>query len=875
MMAVRKDREVSFRLSVGDLKPTEVTVLTYDTLGERTELPCKNQKRGIWATKEYVPKNVSQYSYLVAVGPKSNNAFIKKAKELLFSTTPYFEQRFRSLPENIHTCRDVFEPPPGTDFTSVFSGLTNCHLQNLVDSVKDINDLKRSLHELEHLSRVFNAQLFEDTVEVAKIRKWIGKPFQSYSQSPHKLVLMCALHGRLANELNLHIRDMDDITAHMYKLILGALENIERSELTKWSHERLRVTAIQTLEATKKDHWIYAATYFPYLFEVNRLMELSETMNGAKLQTSALTSLIIPRIQEGYKSRDDVDTILHNLVKTAKSAKQKTDVKEVVALFTKPAEPLVDISEKPAMAEKSITGHPSKGSPKSSAEVSKSEAWSTSVKKDNYASEGNIMESADIKYPPSSSTQDNRPISHAPNTGMIPTVEIEEATLPKDDMTSNPVQPLPDTASDSKLKNRLVRPTTEYDNGIDVDSNQACVTFQVVIREENVASVKLILKSETNGSESEHIMDIEWIRPNVFKKHIHTWRLAKKTISLPIREGFIYHYTIRHYITGSIKVDKEETYRRHVSPPRLTHDVFRNDNTSLVDEIVSQGTVVYADLIVPTVNSDSLRDDLILVEGVGFPGSLREPRQYQYINDVALWIQESIFPYLDSQLSDMTKPQIKYLAVLLGKLIGVYEHIDRRIFSDNCLKLIIRTLQMASADEFPNSVFKDISRVCLWLVNSVQGSWLYIWVYFHQLLDVDSLVNMTKHLSLQWTIRSWESDQQVLKEAIDTLKEKPILVEKLVIQCIEQVHDTRVLKEVLLAYNAVIPIEEGSDITNRAVNQLNKILKNKARRFSIRYKIWQDMISAKLTELANIARIHVVKHLTDQTWFVNDNEVIL
>ncbi|XP_033120784.1 uncharacterized protein LOC117119914 [Anneissia japonica] len=342
-MTLRSDKiQVSFRLSVGDLKPSKVTLNIYEPVGSKTQVQCTNQKRGIWTAKADVQKNASQYNYVVEIAPKY------MITKWFVSATSYQELKFRSLPENNSTCRDVFEPPQSTEFpkVSVYSGLTQCHLQGLVDSVKSINDLKQSLVELQHLSQVFNAQLFADRDEVSKLRMWIGKPFPSHSRYPHKLVLLCALYGRLANELNLHIRDLCDVTAHVYTLILGALENVDRSELTKWSHKWLRVTAIQTLESKNKDHWIYAAASFPYLFEVSRLMELSKTLNGAKLQMNALKYMLIPKIQDGY-NRDEVDTILHNLVKTAKTANQKTELEEAVRKFMKSVAPLVDIGENP------------------------------------------------------------------------------------------------------------------------------------------------------------------------------------------------------------------------------------------------------------------------------------------------------------------------------------------------------------------------------------------------------------------------------------------------------------------------------------------------------------------------------------------------
>ena len=391
--------QVSFRLSVGDLKPSKVTVVLYGPVGNKLEYQCKNQKKGIWAVKENVPGDITHYNYIAEIGPKSNYKFWEKVKEFVVSATPYQESSFRSLPSTISTCRDVFEPPPDSGLTeSVLTGLTTCHLQHLVDSVKSINDLKRSLHELEHLSRVFKGQLFMDETELKKIRQWIGKPFISYSRS-HNLVLLSALYGRLAGELGLHIRDVKGITAPKYREILGAIQTVEPKELTKWSHEWLRVTAREALEASKKDHWIYVAANFPHLFKLHQLMDLSEQMNKKKLQPKDLRLTIIPRIQDGY-SKDEADTILHKLLKTTKAGQQITELQEVVEEFINPVARLVDVSEssqeipKPDVDVVSPAGDTSntneladnEESHESSVEVSTMGAWSNSENKGSHVS---------------------------------------------------------------------------------------------------------------------------------------------------------------------------------------------------------------------------------------------------------------------------------------------------------------------------------------------------------------------------------------------------------------------------------------------------------------------------------------------------------
>lgn len=324
-----------------------MSVAVYDPSAERIEADCKPPKAGkdIWMTYIQLPSKDLHYIYTVELGPKSSWAVVRKLKEMVVSSTPYKETKFRNLPKNFVVCRDVFEPPSGIDMStiSMYSGLINGHLQDLVDSLKSINDLKQKLLELQHLSRAFSEQLYQDSKAVDHLRMWIKQPFVSNAALTHKLVLLSVLYGTVADDLHIHLAKFSNMSMFLYKKILGALETVERGELTKWSITKLRVTVLHALEAAKQNHWIYAAAHFPYLFEVSRIMELSQSMDSGKFDMNALESKLIPKIKEGY-DRDEVDTLLHQLMKTAKTAKRKAELTQVIEKFTKP-QPLITLND--------------------------------------------------------------------------------------------------------------------------------------------------------------------------------------------------------------------------------------------------------------------------------------------------------------------------------------------------------------------------------------------------------------------------------------------------------------------------------------------------------------------------------------------------
>ncbi|XP_033124618.1 uncharacterized protein LOC117122951 [Anneissia japonica] len=358
----------------------------------------------------------------------------------------------------------------------------------------------------------------------------------------------------------------------------------------------------------------------------------------------------------------------------------------------------------------------------------------------------------------------------------------------------------------------------------------------------------------------------------VFKNSAWKWKFATTKLNLPIDKDFSYHYVISTWCRPFFSVKDVEiidkTYRK-VSSPSTTYDVFKNEDSSFQKEKLAQGTVVYADMELDKITEDTLKESLMATEKMQFPGSCHK----EHIRGILNWIEDTVHPrgykyYL------LTDSKIKYMTVLLAKVIQVSGELDKHVLNAECIRLIIHRMQQAKLEEFPTSVGKNLAQCCTWLVNAVQESWIHTWVYFYKLFDVKTLMNMETKASLQWTNRSWEVDKGILQHAFDTLKD-PMVIKKLVTRCLEEIQDTRVLKKILVLSSVYIPVKDGNEVMTCAVNQLDRILRSKMKtKFKLLYEIWQDMASANLEELTHIAKTYIVMFLRDETWPTRNKQEI-
>ena len=323
-----------FRLCVGDLKPTNVSLHVVNPVGEDINVQCNVQKRfGIWeASSVLLSRRDYHYEYVIDLVPKSPWKIYNRVKQTFASPTSYEERVIRTLPKYVNICRDVFDPRPSTiELTplSVCPGIINSHLQSLLDSVKDINVLTERLYELEHLSRAFDDELLSDSNTNDKLRAWIEKSLKSNYLQPHKVVLLGVIYGRMARKLNMHAKNSIDITQHAVKQTLGSLENAETKELTKWSMEGLRVTALHFLEAAKKNNWVYAAASFPHLFDIKSIMDLSKTMKENTPKIHNLMKVLLPKVQSGY-SNEEFSSIVQALLPMVKDPRDREQLEQLI-----------------------------------------------------------------------------------------------------------------------------------------------------------------------------------------------------------------------------------------------------------------------------------------------------------------------------------------------------------------------------------------------------------------------------------------------------------------------------------------------------------------------------------------------------------------
>ena len=393
--------------------------------------------------------------------------------------------------------------------------------------------------------------------------------------------------------------------------------------------------------------------------------------------------------------------------------------------------------------------------------------------------------------------------------------------------------------------------------------------FRVLLRADNVTSVKVTIRNWQ--TREEHKMKIQTLRKKAFNGS--TWVLAEQQVILPLEEEFTYEYEVtesssKWFSRGRTYID--QTYRSILAPKEV-FDIFRERYSERNYEVMAQASVVYAEMLLQNVTNENLRETVMLIEEARFPGL---DRSKEFVTATTTWIQEMIIPPGTSQCH-LNHPQRKFLAVLIGKLIQGNSFFGKLI-SDQIVHLLTQSMQNAILGEFPTNSKKDLESVCTWLVLASNGNWMDVWLKFHNLFDLPTLKALKKMCpSPDWTLESVKDDLKELENTVVKLKSSSAVLEELLVCCVNEMHHSSVLKEVMVMITTHPNINASQKVTDNALRNLEDMIK-KRWPFKVRKldEVWQDMRTTELTEMTNLVRRYLVNCLARINWDHRDQAII-
>ncbi|XP_072043747.1 uncharacterized protein [Amphiura filiformis] len=839
MAARQHDREVTFRICVGDYKPTKVTVSIHKPYEYEpfTTVECTSLgKHGLWISKKVILPEC-ELKYVYSYQTTERNVF---TLYLSSKTVDIKEPGLRRLPPNIGTCCDVLKCPkviqlkPG----SLDLGLLS-HINVLFSSVLDSQDVKTKLIELEHTWEAFDPVTLASKSGL-EIQLWTEKTLSVYDRQPHKVIFLSVLYGKLAECRSMNLKDSRSMTISGKRKILTILEDVTTDSITKWSLSGLRETALQVLECVNQSHWLYVAAYFPHLFENHEVLDLRESMRELRIDARDVENTIIPKILDRF-TENDAQHIIREIPNAGITPKERAKFQELVDQATRSQGDIkLPPSEKTA-GEDLPRRFPS--------DLSKGRVLHGRAIPEN---------AVDCKTPPQTLSY-----SGAVKKGVANGSEHAAMKLP-----------LPDDEVGEKLSAKtselpVTQPQVDAPTNTRATDNatpKGKVSFRLLVRDKDVTMVHLILH-EGNNVTTNHVMESRTLQQNHYR---NKWTLATRELYLPL--GVDYHYN--YIVTAKTSVynvlydtyDIHDITRKPVSPPCQVYDTLtnpRDHNISRQNEIQAEASLLYADTILGTVLTSSLKESVIQVEMAGFPGFGSK----HFCNCVIEWINKMIFPD-GATGSPLSAAQIKFLAVLFGKLIEGRYNIDKHCLTIPVFGILINTLENATISDFPTSVIEGMKKVCMWLIAEQHGTWIDFWRYFHKVFDMDSLSKVHRLMpSPRWVVKSWENDKLALSSCLNKLSHDAKYLEQLTICAIDECSDTRIFKLILDEYYKQSTQSAGDSIVvNFAINKVDDMIKKRwVKDINMLTQIAQDLSSTN-SEITQVVRRHIVNFLSKQTW---------
>ena len=392
------------------------------------------------------------------------------------------------------------------------------------------------------------------------------------------------------------------------------------------------------------------------------------------------------------------------------------------------------------------------------------------------------------------------------------------------------------------------------------------MSFKVLIRDRSVIAVTLVLE-EGNNIPNEFVMECKPHQQNHFKNN---WTLASYQCTLPVEVDYRYHYVVTAKTPAyNIIHDTEDLHGaiKSFNAPSQFNDVFENpryNNISKKVQFASEAAFLYIGMFLPRVSSPSLKDSIIQTETAGFPGLHNDK---QFITTITEWLNKVILPN-GATTTPLSDPQIKFLAVVLGKLVSNTFEMNNKCLSIPVIKEIITVLRKSTLDEFPLSVHGDLKTTCLWLITAAAGTWLYFWQCFYKLFDLDYLVKQRRSLAApMWMVQTWQTtDKEVLESCVSQFSNDAKILEQLIICSLEDCSDTRVLKWILDLYYTSPQSKSDDNVVSVAVTQLEDIIKIRFTRNLTRLVDISKNISSTYSQLGEVVRHYVVNYLSKEMW---------
>ena len=300
------------------------------------EIQCyATGKSGLWVTIGSVtlPKKVLFYRYRIET--KSESGIVNTLISIFSSDTGFTdEQGLRQLPGNIDVCSDIFRLRDKIQRPESVTSCLRNYFQALLDGATS-RSMKRMLFQLEHMWRSFDEDFLINTTVKSTLCKWMEDNFSTCSQNPFQLVLLGVVYGKVVLLYKLQLGSF--VNKYEGKTFLRAFDNVQREQLPSWSLPDLRETSLQILEETGKQHWVYAAAYFPFLFESSAILELESKLNKSEPHPDFAEKVLIPKIMEGYAD-EEAFVILKEMGKMYRFSDQAEAVRDLIHKLTMPQE---------------------------------------------------------------------------------------------------------------------------------------------------------------------------------------------------------------------------------------------------------------------------------------------------------------------------------------------------------------------------------------------------------------------------------------------------------------------------------------------------------------------------------------------------------